>query len=89
MGLFGSSSSRKSYQYNSSYSIISVPESRHKRPLHQTRWDDIYMELRGYTQHYDHQDSWHRLRGSQRTWIIEVEELGGSYVPEDKLGRCL
>ncbi len=88
MGLFSSSSSRKSSRYSSSYSLASVRDS-YLRPARQIRWDDIYMEPRGYTRHYDHQDSWHRLRGSARTRIVEVEELGGRYVPEDRLGRWL
>ena len=79
-------------------SLTSIPHDN-LPPRHRQQPDAIYFEPRGYTratqpqprqrQPRQEKDSWHTLRQAPRPRIIEVEELGGRFVPEAKLGRYL
>jgi hypothetical protein len=62
-----------------------LPPSRRQEDAH-------FFQPRRYTQHrpsQQEQDSWHTLRGDRRKRMIEVQELQGRWVPEDRLGRYL
>ena len=71
-------------------SLVSLPLA-YLPPSHRQK-DAYFFQPRRYTQNrpsQQEQDSWHTLRGDRRERIIEVQELQGRWVPEERLGRYL